>query len=408
MAIASIVVLNAGEPLMDPVKTRITMNKFESRQNAAQTENDWGSHSHVHTLVLMAVTVSAIYFSYRLAAPFLPALAWALALAVLFVPLHRWLESKVKYPGLAAAISVLVAIVIVVAPVMLVMERLISEASRGAETVKTLLDSGAWRRTLASYPLLTPVGDWIEHQLDLPGSINSVASWLANLGTSLVQGSVLQLIGLVLTFYLLFYFLRDRRAVLEWLRFLSPLSRADMNRLFDEVGNTVHATFYGTFVVAIVQGSLGGLMFWWLGLPAPLLWGIVMGLLAVVPVLGAFVIWIPAAIFLLLDGSGGKALLLVLWGAVVVGGIDNLLYPVLVGRRLRMHTVLAFISIVGGLLVFGPSGLILGPLIITVTRLLLEVWRNQDDAQGQDKKPGDLPPVVSSKEFAQHAAPGDQ
>ena len=116
-------------------------------------------------------------------------------------------------------------------------------------------------------------------------------------------------------------------------------------------------------------------MFWWLGLPAPFLWGIVMGLLAVVPVLGAFVIWVPAAIFLLLDGSEGKALLLTLWGAVVVGGIDNLLYPMLVGRRLKMHTVLAFISLVGGLIVFGPAGLILGPVIFTVTRLLLEIWR---------------------------------
>lgn len=121
-------------------------------------------------------------------------------------------------------------------------------------------------------------------------------------------------------------------------------------------------------------------MFWWLGLPAPLLWGIVMGLLAVVPVLGAFVIWVPAAIFLLLDGSEGKALLLTLWGAVVVGGIDNLLYPMLVGKRLKMHTILAFISIVGGLIVFGASGLILGPVIVTITRLLLEIWRERNVA----------------------------
>ncbi len=121
-------------------------------------------------------------------------------------------------------------------------------------------------------------------------------------------------------------------------------------------------------------------MFWWLGLPAPLLWGIVMGLLAVVPVLGAFIIWIPAAIFLVLEGSGGKALLLTLWGGIVVGGIDNLLYPMLVGRRLKMHTVLAFISIVGGLIVFGPSGLILGPVIFIVTRLLLEIWSSRNAA----------------------------
>ncbi|MCX7041251.1 MAG: AI-2E family transporter, partial [Gammaproteobacteria bacterium] len=131
---------------------------------------------------------------------------------------------------------------------------------------------------------------------------------------------------------------------------------------------------YGTLVMAAIQGTLGGLMFWWLGLPEPLLWGIVMGMLAVVPVLGAFIVWVPAAILLALEGSIGSALLLTVWGALVVGGIDNLLYPMLVGNRLKMHTLVAFVSIVGGLIVFGPSGLILGPVVFTVTRLLLQIW----------------------------------
>lgn len=188
---------------------------------------------------------------------------------------------------------------------------------------------------------------------------------------------MIQAIGVLLTFYLLFYFLRDQRAVLLSLRSLSPLSEAEMDRLFSRVSDTVHATIYGTLAVAAVQGTLGGLMFWWLGLPAPLLWGLVMGVLAVVPVLGAFIVWIPAALFLALDGSWGKALMLAVWGGVVVGGIDNVMYPILVGHRLRLHTIPAFIAIVGGLVVFGPSGLILGPVTLTVTVLLLEIWRSR-------------------------------
>src|SRR5665647_1870889 len=127
-------------------------------------------------------------------------------------------------------------------------------------------------------------------------------------------------------------------------------------------------------------------MFWWLDLPAPVLWGTVMAVLAVVPVLGAFIIWIPAAIFLFLQGSEGKALLLTLWGAIVVGGIDNLLYPMLVGSRLKIHTVLAFVSLVGGLIVFGTSGLILGPVLFTVTRILLEIWSSQNTAEKENDK----------------------
>jgi predicted PurR-regulated permease PerM len=106
-----------------------------------------------------------------------------------------------------------------------------------------------------------------------------------------------------------------------------------------------------------------------------------MSLLAVVPVLGAFVVWIPAALFLAFEGSWGKALLLTLWGGVIVGGIDNVLYPILVGNRLKLHTILAFISVVGGLILFGPSGLILGPVALTITIMLLEIWRRRTTAE---------------------------
>jgi predicted PurR-regulated permease PerM len=136
----------------------------------------------------------------------------------------------------------------------------------------------------------------------------------------------------------------------------------------------MHATIYGTMTVASIQGFLGGLMFWFLGLSAPLLRGVVMGLLAIIPVLGAFIIWIPAALFLAAEGQWGQAIMLSLWGLIVVGTIDNLLRPILVGQRLQMPTVLAFISVVGGIAVFGPSGLILGPVALTVTMVLLEIW----------------------------------
>jgi predicted PurR-regulated permease PerM len=362
------------------------MNKPDTNENSEPAANDWGSRNHIHTLLLMAVTVAGIYICYQLAVPFIPAFTWALALAVLFAPLYRLLEKKIKHPNLTATICVLAAALIVVVPAAFVAQRILGEAASGAETVKTMIESGEWQRVLDAHPRMAPVGHWIEQQIDLPGIINNAASWLTSTAASFVQGSVLQLIGVVLTFYILFYFLRDRIAILGTLRSLSPLSAADMNRIFDGISDTVHATVYGTFAVSLVQGILGGLMFWWLDLPAPLLWGVVMALLAVVPVLGAFVVWIPAAIFLFLDGSEGKALLLTLWGAIVVGGIDNLLYPMLVGSRLKMHTILAFVSIVGGLIVFGPSGLILGPVMFTVTRILLEIWSSQNKfEQAEDK-----------------------
>ena len=328
--------------------------------------------------MLIVVTGAGIYFCFLLAAPFFPALAGALALAVLSAPLHRWLESRVKRPNLAATLCVVVVALLVVVPATFVGQRILGEAARGAETIRAMVESGEWRGAFDAHPRIAPIGHWIEQHFDLPRVVQATASWLTNTAASFVRGSLVQLIGTVLTFYMFFYFLRDRGVALESFRSLSPLSKSDMNRLFTDVFDTVHATVYGTFAVAAVQGVLGGLMFWWLGLPEPLLWGFVMGLLAVVPVMGAFVIWIPAAIFLALEGSGGKALLLVIWGAIVVGGIDNLLYPMLVGRRLKMHSVVAFVSIVGGLIVLGPSGVILGPVIFTVTGVLLDIWSRRN------------------------------
>ena len=255
-------------------------------------------------------------------------------------------------------------------------QRLVQEAANGAELIKTKVESGEWRRALAAQPRLVPLADWIERQ-NLPGTVKTVATWMTTTGASFVKGSVVEVIGLLLTFYLLFFFLRDRRVALQLLRSLSPLSVAETDRLCGRVGDTIYATIYGTLAVSAVQGLLGGLMFWWLGLPAPLLWGVVMALLAVVPVLGAFVIWIPAALFLALEGSWGKALILTLWGMIIVGTIDNLLRPILVGKRLKLHTLLAFVSVVGGLILFGPAGLILGPVVLTITTELLEIWRNR-------------------------------
>ena len=350
------------------------MDKRETKHLAAPIENDWGSRSHVQTLVLMAATALGIYLCFRLAAPFLSALAWALALAVLFAPFQRWLESKLKHPSLASLVSVLVIALIVVVPATFVGRQLVVQAAKGAELLEKKVQSGEWRRALEAQPRLAPLADRIERQIDLPGTVKTLTTWLSTTAGAIVKGSVTQAIGFCLIFYLLFFFLRDRRAALQSLRSLSPLADTEMDPLFGRVGDTIHATIYGTLAVACVQGVLGGLMFWWLGLPAPLLWGTVMALLAVVPVFGAFIIWIPAALFLALDGSWRKALILALWGVIVVGTIDNLLWPILVGNRLKQHTVLAFTSLVGGLILFGSAGLILGPVVLTITMMLLEIW----------------------------------
>jgi predicted PurR-regulated permease PerM len=338
---------------------------------------NWGARNPVGTIVLMGVTALGLFLCYRLAAPFLDAIVWALALAVLFAPLQCWLESKLRHPNLSAILTVVMIGLLVGAAVTFVGQRLMHQAAAGAELIDAKIKSGDWRSALAAQPRLSALADRIERQIDLPGAAQSLATGLSTAAKSFVKGSVVQAMSFGLTFYLLFFFLRDRTTVLASCRALSPLPDVATDGLLARIRDTIHATVYGTLAVAAVQGLLGGLMFWWLGLPAPLLWGLVMALLSIVPMVGAFVVWIPAAIFLAVDGNVGKAVILTLWGALVVGTIDNVLRPILVGNRLKLHTVLIFISVVGGLILFGASGLILGPVILTITLALLEWWRDR-------------------------------
>jgi predicted PurR-regulated permease PerM len=327
-------------------------------------------------LVLIAATGICLYLCYLIASPFLSALAWALALAIITHPLHRWINGRIRHPNIAATLSVLLVAIVILGPVVFVTHNLVQQATASAEQIKAASTDGLLKLIAERNPRVAPALAWLETTVDVSGQIERAAGGIA----SFMTGSIWAVGELLITLFLLFFLLRDRDRGLAALRSVVPLSESEANKILRRVADTIHATVFGTLMVAAVQGTLGGLMFWWLGLPAPLLWGVIMGLLAIVPVLGAFMIWVPAALFLGLQGDWGKALILTVWGTVVIGLIDNLLYPMLVGKKLRLHTVLVFIAIVGGLALFGGSGLILGPVVLAITDALIEIWRRRTSA----------------------------
>ncbi|WP_298216768.1 AI-2E family transporter [Acidocella sp.] len=302
-----------------------------------------------------------------IALPFLGALTWALTLGVVFSPVQARLEKTLRRPGLAALITVFAAILIVGTPAMLIINWLVQGAISGAALIQSQLANGGLE--------LPPFIAQIQAQVDLPGLISRFSNSLSVAGASFVRGSFKQIVDVVLTFYMLFYFLRDRHAALRGIREVLPLGEGEATQLFRRIADTVQALVYGTLMVAALQGALAGLMFWILGLPAPLFWGVVMSILAIMPVLGTFVIWIPQAIYLALTGEEVKAAILALWGALVVGEIDNVVRPILVGNRLKLPTLPTFIAIIGGLMVFGMPGFILGPLVMTISLFLLSAIR---------------------------------
>jgi predicted PurR-regulated permease PerM len=340
-------------------------------------ENARPSADQIRFLIVVFATAIGVYLCYLLTIPFLAPLTWAIVLSVMFSHAHHKIEMRIRHPNVAAMISVAAIIVLVVLPVVFVAQQLLGETANGAVYLEAELRNGAWRESLVGYPTLARAVVWIEQQLDLAGTAGSFASLLTALGSSVLQNSVSQVLNAILTFYLLFFFLRDRKQIVRKLQTLSSLSSSETRYVLQRFVDTIHATVFGKLVVAAVQGILSGLMFWWLDLPLPILWGAVMAMLSIIPVLGAFVVWMPAATYLALEGDWGKALVLTAWGAGVVSTIDNILYPMLVGNRLKLHTVPAFIGAIGGIIAFGAAGLILGPAIISVTLALIKILKKR-------------------------------
>jgi predicted PurR-regulated permease PerM len=309
-----------------------------------------------------------------LARPFLAIITWALALAVVAHPWHAWLERRLR-PGAAAALAVLIVALVLIAPAALVVQRVFVELGDTARVIGTDLNSLGFRGLIERYPPFASVLHWVESRIDLSAELKRLAGTLASRASTVVGGSVWILTQLVLTLLALFYFLRDQHLLLQFIRRLLPFTDEETTELFRRVSQTIYASLYGNLAVKLVQGLLGGLMFWILGLPAPVLCGLTMSLLATLPMMGASLVWGPAAIYLAMNGSWIKAIVLCGWGLLVVSLIDNVLYPLLVAGELRLHTLAVFFAMLGGLIAFGVSGVVLGPVILAVTYGLLELWR---------------------------------
>jgi predicted PurR-regulated permease PerM len=329
-------------------------------------------------LALLAATLIAFYLCFQLALPFLSALAWAVALAIVVGPLHRRLERRFGPGNLSAGLAVAVVVLVVLGPLIFIIERLASEAVGTVLSIQEAIETGRWRQEIEKNQWLADHFHWLERQeIDFTTALQRVAGLLARYVPAIVGSSIGAGFELGLALFALFFFFRDRAMVLDALRSVVPLSPAEADGIFARVTATIEGTIYGSLTVAAIQGFLGGLMFWILDLPSPLLWGVIMAVLATMPMLGTFLVWGPAAVILLVTGHWGKAVVLVAWGALAIAMIDNLLYPFLVGKRLRLHTLLVFFSMVGGVGLYGASGLIMGPVTLVVTDGLLAIWRRR-------------------------------
>jgi predicted PurR-regulated permease PerM len=308
--------------------------------------------------------------------PFFGAVCWAIFIAIVFWPLHqRFLRGSRGRRNMAAAASLTLILIIVILPMALIVAAIAQEASVAVEKLR----SGEIQIGTYFNQFVGALPDWLRSLLqrlglaDLSLLQKKVLAALGNSG-QVVTSRVLDFGQLTLDFvvafflmlYMLFFMFRDGDRLTQAIARSIPLDPQHTRRLLQQFATVVSATVKGNIVVALVQGALGSAAFWVLGLPGALLWGAVMALLSLLPAVGAAMVWGPVAAWYFFSGEPVKGIGLVVWGAVVIGLVDNVLRPILVGKDTRMPDYLVLAATLGGIVVFGLNGFVIGPVIAAV------------------------------------------
>ena len=328
-------------------------------------------------LLLILVSVAFAWILW----PLYGAILWGTILAVVSAPLNRWLTGRFGGRRTAAALVTLVlVVVIVILPVTVIGGLLVEQAADVYTRVKSgelnpaqhferiVLTLPGWAvRLLERFDLaeLTAVQHRISEGL-LGGS-----QFVATQALSVGQRTFDVVVSFFVMLYLLFFLLRDGDDLVRRIRAAVPLSAEHQGALGENFTLVIRATVKGTVVVALAQGVLGGLMFWLLGIRGALLWAVVMALLSLLPGVGTALVWVPVAVYFLVTGAVWSGLLLIGYGVLVIGLVDNVLRPVLVGKDTRIPDYVVLISTLGGLAVFGANGIVVGPIIAA---LFLAAW----------------------------------
>jgi predicted PurR-regulated permease PerM len=342
-------------------------------------------NKQVRWWLLLFVTAIALYLCWLMVKPFAGVLAWAAVLVIVFYPVHQRLVRKTNRPALSALLSCVLVILTILVPVALVTIAVLREFSGAAQSLQSnlavFLDPNS--------PLTGRLLGWLGRFVDVEQlrSQEQLLEWLkgrsgAIAGQTLgfLGGAVGIVVQMVFVIFTMYYLFRDGDRIFDAIRDALPLERKQAEAILARTRDVVGASVYGLFSIAIIQGALGGLAFWVLGLPSAIVWCVVMIFLSLIPMLGAFIVWVPAALYLFATGHYLKGIFLVLWGSLVIGMIDNFLRPKLVGDRTKLHELLIFFAVLGGLQVFGVLGIVLGPVVLAITLALVDVFRAADSA----------------------------
>jgi len=331
----------------------------------------------VYWLTLLGLTGLLVGLCVVLFVPFLPALTWSIALAVIAWPLHRWISSRMERPRLAAFLSTAAVVLLLLVPSAWMLMQVARETTAAAAQVQA--DGGAaLRAELYEWSVVRNTAAWARQAgIDIETEARNLIGAYAQNVMNLARGSMMAGVQMLVAVFLLYYFFADRTQFIEGIRGLLPMSRDEEDEVFRNASDSIHANLWATFVTSVIDCTTGGLLFWAVGVPSPFLWTAVMFVLSLLPILGAGMVWVPVMISMAMSGQWGAAAAIGVWGAATFTLVDNLLYVRLAGKRMRMHPALTLLAFLGGVVVFGAAGMVLGPAILAVTIAFLQVWKRR-------------------------------
>ncbi|MET0544493.1 MAG: AI-2E family transporter [Variovorax sp.] len=347
----------------------------------------------VFLTLLAAVTAAFVW----VLLPFFGAVLWGVALAILFTPLYKLLLRKM--PGrvnMAALATLAICLLIVILPLAMVTVSLVQEAALLTQSIR----SG--QINFASYfqQILDALPRWVLNLVER-FNLGDMAAWQARISAGAAQGSQIVatqaltigqntfdfLVSFFVMLYLLYFLLRDGAALSKTVREALPLAKPHTHYLLNKFTTVIRATVKGNVAVAIAQGTIGGLAFWFLGVQGALLWAVLMAFLSLLPAVGAALIWGPVAIYFLATSHFWQGGVLIFVGVFVIGLVDNILRPLLVGKDTQMPDYIVLMSTIGGMAIFGINGFVIGPVIAALFMAAWDLYAisNRADAKSSDE-----------------------
>ncbi len=346
--------------------------------SSAEKEPNWTNiAAFLLTLAIVGLCLLILY-------PFLSALTGAVVLAIMTRKPYLWWRARIRSRTAAAGSALLLVTISIIGPALYLLQYLARQTISGA----TMLQDGRARNALDSllhrFPRLASVIEHGSEFVTLGDATERLAGFVSSHLVGVLSNSLAAVAQIVIMLFLLFFLYRDEELGVRFLAWLLPLRHAETESLIRRLGETVRATVLGRLMVAIIQGIVAGAVFGMLGIHAAVILGLLTAVVGLVPSFGAYLVWLPVAVWLGATGHWVRMTILLFTGTLIISTLDNFLYPALVGNQLRQHTVTVFLSLLGGVWLFGIAGLVLGPLLFSTAEALLMIWKARGHASHTD------------------------